>query len=102
MRDKPAFAISSENRSRAVASIRRYFSEELDQDIGDLKAGLLFEYFVAEHGPLIHNQAIADARAFFEERSADLAAVAYRPEFTFWEQRQRDGARAPGKRSSSD
>jgi uncharacterized protein (DUF2164 family) len=94
MREKPAITISPEARTRAVASIRRYFAEELDLDIGDLKAGLLFDYFVAEHGPTIYNQAIADARAFFEDRTADLAAICYQAEFPYWERTQRK----PGSR----
>jgi uncharacterized protein (DUF2164 family) len=88
MRNKNSIEVSAEARARAIASIRRYFAEELDQDIGDLKAGLVFDYFVAEHGPIIYNQAIADARAFFEDRSADLAAVSFQTEFPFWERRR--------------
>jgi uncharacterized protein (DUF2164 family) len=95
MRDKPPIEIPSDARTRAIASIRRYFREELDQDIGDLKAALLFEYFLAEHGPTIYNQGIADARAFFEERSADLAAICYQVEFPFWERNARDDASKP-------
>lgn len=95
MRDKQPIKVSPDARAKAVGSIRRYFAEELDQDIGDLKAGLVFDYFVAEHGPTIYNQAIADARAFFEERSADLAAIGYQAEFPFWEASQRDGSKRP-------
>jgi len=98
-RTKPPIEISSVARAKAIASIRRYFSDELDQDIGDLKAGLLFDYFVAEHGPTIYNQAIADARAFFEERSADLAAVSYRNEFPFWERAAQSETKPTSKRS---
>jgi uncharacterized protein (DUF2164 family) len=93
MREKPSIAFPPEVRARAIASIRRYFADELDQDIGDLKAGLVFDYFVTEHGPAIYNQAIADARAFFEERTTDLAAVCYRAEFPFWDQRQPRGTK---------
>ena len=96
MRDKPPIQIAPDARARAIGSIRRYFAEELDLDIGDLKAGLVFDYFVAEHGPTIYNQAIADARTFFEERSADLAAICYQAEFPFWEASQRDGSKRPG------
>ena len=91
MRDKRPIEIPAAARTRAIASIRRYFAEELDQEIGDLKAGLVFDYFVADIGPTIYNQAITDARAFFEERSADLAAVCYQAEFTFWEKMGRSG-----------
>jgi len=91
MRDKKPIEIPPAARARAIASIRRYFAEELDQEIGDLKAGLVFDYFVVDIGPTIYNQAISDARAFVEERSADLAAVCYQAEFTFWEKRGRGG-----------
>jgi len=84
MRGKPAITISDEARKRAVASIKRYFAEHLEQEIGDLKAGLLLGYFLEEVGPTIYNQALADARTFFEERAADLDGVCYQTEFPFW------------------
>ena len=84
MRDRPPIAISTEARTRALASIKRYFLEELDDDIGDLKADLMLDFVLREIGPTIYNQAIADARAFFEERSADLEAVCYHAEFPYW------------------
>lgn len=96
MRDKPPIEIPPDARTRGIASLRRYFSEELELDVGELKAGLLFDYFVAEHGPTIYNQAIADARAFFEERSADLAAICYQAEFPFWERAQRSRGTSGG------
>ncbi len=95
MRNRPAIKISDEARARAIASIRRYFAEQLEQEIGDLKANLVFDYFVTEHGPTIYNQAIADARAFFEERTTDLAAICYQAEFPFWSQ-ARHGASISG------
>lgn len=84
MRDKESIVISDEARKQAVASIRRYFAESLDDEIGELKAILVLDYFLAELGPTIYNQAIADARGFFEERAADLGAICYHAEFPFW------------------
>jgi uncharacterized protein (DUF2164 family) len=84
MRDKPPIEISDRARELAIASIRRYFDENMDEKIGDLKAALLLDYVIAELGPAIYNQAIADARKFFDERSADLGAVSYQSEFPFW------------------
>jgi uncharacterized protein (DUF2164 family) len=89
MRGKPDVTISDEARKQAVASIKRYFEEELEQEIGDLKAGLLLDYFLKELGPTVYNRAIADARAFFEERAADLDGVCYRAEFPCWSKQQR-------------
>jgi uncharacterized protein (DUF2164 family) len=84
MRDRPPIAISPEAKTRALASIKRYFAEELDEDIGDLKADLMLDFIVREIGPTVYNRAIADARAFFEERSADLEGVCYHAEFPYW------------------
>ena len=97
MRGEPPIDISPESRARAIASIRRFFAEELEHEIGDLKAGLVFDYIVAEHGPLIYNQAIVDARAFVEERLVDLAAVCYRSEFPFWNETRRPETRRSRK-----
>ena len=84
MRPNTQIQLTDDARKRAIASIRRYLNENLDEEIGDLKATLFLDYVLAEFGPTIYNQAIADARAFFIERAADLDAVGYRAEFPFW------------------
>ena len=66
------------------ASIQRYVAENLDQEIGDLKASLLLEFCLKEIGPSVYNKAIADAQAYFQGRVADLEAVCYEPEFAYW------------------
>jgi uncharacterized protein (DUF2164 family) len=84
MRDTPPLRLSDDARKHAVASIRQYFNTELGQEIGDLKASLVLDYFLADIGPAIYNTGIADAKTFFEERTADLGALCSREEFTYW------------------
>lgn len=84
MRGKAHIKLSDDARAQAIASIRRYFADELDQDIGDLKATLMLDYVLAEIGPSVYNQAMTDARSFLEERVADLDALSYPHEFPFW------------------
>jgi uncharacterized protein (DUF2164 family) len=84
MRGKPAIEISDTARKVAIASIRQYFDEELGQEIGDLKAALVLDYFLAELAPAVYNSAIADAKSFFDERAADLGALCHHDEFTYW------------------
>jgi uncharacterized protein (DUF2164 family) len=81
MPDKPRIAIADDARKQAIAALREYVADNLDEEIGDLKAALLFDFIVTELGPTIYNQAIADARAFFEERASDLASECYHKEF---------------------
>jgi uncharacterized protein (DUF2164 family) len=71
-------------RKQSIASIRRYFADELEQDIGDLKAASLLEFFVKEIAPTVYNGAIADAQAFMRDRVADLEGVCSVPEFAYW------------------
>ena len=65
--------ITAEARQQLLASIKRYVFENLEQDLGDLKAGLLLDYVLKEVGPTIYNKAIEDAQAYFQARTMDLA-----------------------------
>jgi uncharacterized protein (DUF2164 family) len=73
-----AIKLSPEITRQLQESIKRYFAEHLDQDIGDLKAGLVLDYCLKEIGPAVYNRAIADAQAHFQDRIADLEGVCTR------------------------
>lgn len=70
-----------------LESIKRFFSSELEQDIGDLKARAVLEFCVREVGPSIYDQAIADAQKFLERAVSDLGGVQFEPEFDYWRRR---------------
>ncbi len=84
MRVKGQITLPDKQQKLAAASIRRYFLEELDVEIGELKSSLVLDYILREIGPAIYNDAIGDARAFFDERAADLSAMCYHKEFPYW------------------
>ena len=71
-------------RAAAIASIQRYFSENMPEPIGELPAGLLLNYFLEEIGPLIYNRAIADAQARMQEHVVDLNGQLFADEFQYW------------------
>jgi uncharacterized protein (DUF2164 family) len=79
-----SISIPDPARKQSIASIRRYFAEELDQDIGDLKAGSLLEFVLKEIAPTVYNSAIADAQTYLRDRVADLDGVCAAPEFAYW------------------
>ncbi len=78
-------SLAEDATKKSIASIRRYFKDELDQDIGDLKAGLVLEFFIREIAPSVYNGAISDAQIFLRERVGDLEGVCAVPEFSFWD-----------------
>jgi len=71
-------------RTDAIASLRRYFEEEMAEPIGDLAAGLLLNYFVEEIGPVIYNRAIADAQTRMQQRVSDLNGELFADELQYW------------------
>jgi uncharacterized protein (DUF2164 family) len=81
--------LSDDITDRAIASIRRYVAEELDQEIGDLKARLMLEFFIKEIGGSVYNAAISDAQTYFRDRVADLEGVCSAPEFSYWPKSRR-------------
>ncbi len=81
MRKKAAITLPADQRKQAMAALRAYFTANMDEEIGDLKAGLLLDFVLSELAPSVYNQAIADARTFFEERTSDLGAICYHDEF---------------------
>ena len=83
MRNKRTLELAADARKLAIASLRRHFQEDLDHDIGDLKAALVLDFMLAELGPSIYNMGVADAKAFFADRTEDLNALSLE-EFTYW------------------
>lgn len=86
--------LAADTTKQLRTSIKRYVLENLDQDIGDLKAGLLLEYCLQEICPAVYNQAIADAQAYFQARVSDLGDACYEKELTYW---NTEGRKAEGQ-----
>ena len=76
--------ISKQARADAIASIQRYFEENMPEPIGELPAGLLLNFFLEEVGSVIYNRAIADAQARMQQRVVDLNGELYADEFQYW------------------
>lgn len=76
--------LTKQQRAEAIASLQRYFREEMPEPIGDLPAGLLLNFIVEEIGPVIYNRAIGDAQARMLSRVQDLNGELYADEFQYW------------------
>ena len=73
-------------KKQMIGSIKKYFAEQLDEEIGDLKASCFLDFCLQEICPSIYNLAIMDARSFIENQLSDLEAICYEPEFDYWEE----------------
>lgn len=100
----------TDTRRQLVDSIKKYAAENLDEELGELKAGLLLDFCLAEVGAVVYNRARlrlqptasrlclanrsvvgptlrvggAEAQRYFQERTIDLDGVCHQPEFSYW------------------
>lgn len=80
--------LNRDARSQAVASIERYFTEELDQRVGNIAASALLSFFLEEIGPLVYNQAVSQVQERLQERLQELDIEFNEEEFQYWRRRQ--------------
>jgi len=69
---------------RLIGSIKKFFSQELEEEIGDLKARLVLDFFLKEVSPTVYNQAMKDAQAYFQDKVSELGDVRHEIEFDYW------------------
>jgi uncharacterized protein (DUF2164 family) len=76
---------SDDARKQSIASIKRYFDEVLDQDIGDLKAEMMLDFVLKEIAPTVYNQAIQDAQKLMQERVTEMDGALFAAEFAYFQ-----------------
>ncbi len=67
--------IKGEQRDQLVTEIKQYFLTERDEEIGDLAAGLLLDFFGEKMGPFLYNNGLRDATAYIRDKLEDLPGL---------------------------
>lgn len=80
----PSIELPKQVCAKAIASLQRYFEENMPEPIGELPAGLLLNFFIEEIGPVIYNHAISEAQTRMQQRVSDLNGELYADEFQYW------------------
>lgn len=66
------FPIDEEAKRRMADEIKRYFLEERGEDLGDLAALLLLEFFANKLAPQFYNYGVQDAHEFMSQKLEDI------------------------------
>ena len=69
--------ISRKNRDKIAQDIQEWFRENLDQEIGNLDAEFLLDYFTENFGGFYYNQALSDVHSLIAEKTESLADRIY-------------------------
>jgi len=81
--------ISEESRKDAIASLQQYFRENLPEEIGNVAAGALLNFFLEEIAPVVYNKAVTDVQQRLQARIMDLDSEIYVDPFQYWKNRDR-------------
>lgn len=81
--------LTKEARAEAIASIQKYFEQNMEEPIGNISAGGLLGFFLEEIGPVIYNKGVADAQERMQARVAELDIEVHEDEFQYWRKYER-------------
>jgi len=79
-----AIELTKEEIADVIPSLRRYFREELELEISEMRAKFLLNYFLKEIAPFAYNQGVKDAESYFRGRVEDLSGTCFEPALTYW------------------
>ncbi|MCM3124066.1 DUF2164 domain-containing protein [Mesobacillus sp. AQ2] len=66
------FQIDDFARNQMTAEIKQYFLEERGEELGDLAAMLILEFFANKLAPHFYNKGIQDGHDFISQRLDDI------------------------------
>lgn len=68
---------SKEEKEIITRKIQLYFTEELNQEIGQFDAQFLLDFFSEEIGPYIYNRGLYDSQTILESKMEDISDAIY-------------------------
>jgi uncharacterized protein (DUF2164 family) len=75
MRNENTINITKEKRDEMISAIKNYFSEEREEEIGDLHAGLILDFIREELAPEFYNQGVFDSYTSMKDMIEDLLSI---------------------------
>lgn len=84
-----AIELTKEARTEAIASIQKYFHENMEEPIGNIAASGLLGFILEEIGPTIYNKGVADAQERLQMRVSELDIEVHEDEFQYWRKHER-------------
>jgi uncharacterized protein (DUF2164 family) len=75
MKKENGIKITKERRDEMVTQIKKYFSKEREEEMGDLAAGLILDFIAEKLAPEFYNQGIDDAHRYMQDAAEDLLSI---------------------------
>ena len=84
-----AIELTKEQIAQVIPSLQKFFREEFEQELSEMKARFLLDYFLKEVGPFAYNKGVKDAEQYFRGKTEDLTGICYEDPLTYWTRKKR-------------
>ena len=64
--------VTPETKKQIITSVRAFWHKKFDEELGDLRAELLFDHFMELVGAVAYNKGVSDARTYLQSKLIDL------------------------------
>jgi uncharacterized protein (DUF2164 family) len=71
MRNENAITITKEQQDGMILAIKHYFLKEREEEIGDVRAGLMLDFILEELAPEFYNQGFSDSYTYMKDMTED-------------------------------
>lgn len=75
MNKKNGIKIDKEIREEMISSIKGFFLDERDEDLGDLASSLILDFIIDELAPEFYNQGVEDSYKHMNDKVEDLLGI---------------------------
>jgi uncharacterized protein (DUF2164 family) len=72
-----------------IPSLQKYFREELEQELSEMRARFLLEYFQKEIAPVAYNKGVKDAEEYFRTKTEDLTGICFEQPLAYWTRKKK-------------
>jgi uncharacterized protein (DUF2164 family) len=79
-----AVELTKQESDEIIPSLQKFFREELEQDLSEMRARFFLDYIVKEIAPYAYNKGVKDSEAYFRSKVEDLTATCFEDGLTYW------------------
>ncbi|MFH0967234.1 MAG: DUF2164 domain-containing protein [Methanobacteriota archaeon] len=75
MKSEFSIELTKERRIEIISEIKNYFTNEREEIMGDLAAGLILDFILEKLAPEFYNQGVYDSYKYMNESAEDLLSI---------------------------
>jgi uncharacterized protein (DUF2164 family) len=73
--NKEKIKLTKEKRADMISSIKTYFLNERDEELGDLGSNFMLDFIIEKLAPEFYNQGVYDSYKYMSDRLEDVLSI---------------------------